>query len=270
MRRATYTRLKRTLTTILVLTTTSTVLYVYFHTGLFSIKQYKIIGAPEQYVEELDRGARLIAENRIGYILPGNRVVSFHDDELKTLVVETLPNSKDISVYPSGLHTLTIKIEPHIPLFAVSETHAISREGVVYKEIVPLDDFPQLDVGTSSSVHPRVLRSVADLVEKIESVLYDVRFVVVDEHNDIRLYDGSKRGAIIISNKADMELVWSNLLSAIDTDPLKSSLTTKKDRLEYIDTRFGNKVFYKFTNGANTDIIPPHDDTTASSTAAQQ
>jgi hypothetical protein len=267
MRKATYIKLKRTLTTILSLTIISGTLYVYFHTGLFTIHSYKIVGVPEQYVESIEHGARLVAEQKLFYILPGNRTVSFHDDELKTLVLETLPNSKSISIYPSGLHTLSIKVVPHVPLFAVSDTHAIAEDGTVYKEIIPLLDFPRLEVASSSSVHPKVMRSVAELVEKIDAVLYEVHYVSVDEFNDIRLYDKNKRGAIIISSNANMDMVWSNLLSAIDTEPLKGKLKSTNEHLQYIDTRFGNKVFYKFTNAKDTVIIPPHDDTASTTTA---
>jgi hypothetical protein len=266
MKKATYIRLRRLSTQALTLVIVSSVLYVYFNTSLFTIKNYKIIGAPEEYVSDLDKQARLIAENKLFYILPGNRIVSYHNSDIKTLIKETLPNSKTIAVYPSGLHTLTIRLTHHTPLFSVSDTHAISEDGTVYQEIVPLDQFPRLEVASSSSVHPRTLKAVADLVEKVDAVLYPIQTISVDEYNDVRLYDVSRKKSIIISNTANMNIVWSNILSAIDTDPLKSKLSNPSEHLEYIDTRFGNKVFYKFTNGSVPAITPERDTTTATTT----
>lgn len=265
MKRATYTKLKRTLATLVSLPLIILAFYVYFRTGFFSIRTYAISGAPEEYRASLEKGARLVADNTMFLFLPGNRVVSYHDDELRTLIMETLPNTKDITIYPSGLHTLTIKITPHVPLFAVSDTHAIAEDGTVYKEIIPLAPFARIELATSSSVHPKTLRSIAELVDKVHAVLFEVRYVAVDEHNDVRLYDNRHKSAVIVRSDADMDVVWSNLLSAIDTDPLKAKLAHSMNRLEYIDTRFGNKVFYKFTNGETPGIIPAHD-TTATTT----
>lgn len=269
MKRATYIRLKTKLAQALILTVVSTILFVYFNTGLFTIRTYKILGAPLGYAEDLERDARLVAENTLFFILPGNRTISYHDDDLRTLIMETLPNTSNITIYPSGLHTLTIKLKQHMPLFSVSDTHAISEDGTVYKEIIPVSQFPRLEVATSSSVHPKVLRSVADLVEKIDSILFPVHFIGVDEHNDIRLYNEDKRSFVVVGSQANMDMVWSNLLSAIDTDPLKGKLEKEMRDLEYIDTRFGNKVFYKFTSAQSPVIIPEQNDTTEATTTPQ-
>ena len=67
----------------------------------------------------------------------------------------------------------------------------------------------------------------------------------------------------MFSGIADTDKVWSNIVSAIDTDPLKSKLLNNKDKLEYLDARFGNKVFFKFTNDGKTAIIPSHDISTS-------
>ena len=266
MKKATYIRLRRLSFQALTLVLASTVLYIYFNTSLFTIQNYKIVGAPDTYVEDLEKQARLIAENKIYYILPGNRSISYHTSDLKTLIKETLPNSKTIAIYPSGLHTLTIRLTHYTPLFAVSDTHAIAEDGTVYQEIIPLDDFPRLEVASSSLVYPRTLKALEELVGKVDAVLYPVWLISVDESNDIRLFDASHKKAVILSSGANMDLVWSNILSAIDTDPLKSKLKDSTEILEYIDTRFGNKVFYKFTNVSIPDINLQHDATTTAST----
>lgn len=263
MRRATYIRLKRTLTTLLTVTLLSLAFYTYFHTGTFTIRDYDFVGVPEEYVEHLEQQVGYLAEQKLFYILPGNRIISFHDDEMRTAIMEVLPNTKKIRIYPSGLHTLTIKLTQHTPLFSVSDTHAISSEGVVYKEITPLWDYPRLEIASTTEVEPKTLERLANLSDKISTVIYPVRYVVIDEHNDVRLYNEEKTTAIITTSKADMSKVWSNVLSAIDTEPLKGKLSSKSETLEYLDTRFGNKVFYRFTKSVAPAIIPAHGTTTS-------
>ncbi|MFA6177480.1 MAG: hypothetical protein WC694_01130 [Candidatus Paceibacterota bacterium] len=51
---------------------------------------------------------------------------------------------------------------------------------------------------------------------------------------------------IILKADADFQNVAENLQAALDTEPLKSKFKNKYSTLEYIDLRFGNKVYDKF------------------------
>ncbi|MEN9337916.1 MAG: hypothetical protein RIQ41_230 [Candidatus Parcubacteria bacterium] len=265
MRKTTYLRVKKLTTWFLGTICILCALYLYFYTGTFTIQTYSFSGVPEDRVEDLTNNAKLIAENTLYRVLPGNRTISYHDNELRTLIGETLPTSKIITIYPWGLHTLVIKVVPYTPLFSVSDTHAISDDGTVYKEIIPLDQFPRLEVASSSEVLPRTLKEISELITRVDAVLFPISYVVVDEFNDIRLYNKEKNSFIAVSNASNMDMVWSNVLSAVDTEPLKGKLLDPTEHLEYIDTRFGNKVFYKFINKA----APAHEDTPVATTTIQ-
>ena len=51
---------------------------------------------------------------------------------------------------------------------------------------------------------------------------------------------------IILTTDLDFEKAARNLQKALDTDPLKTDFEKKYASLQYIDLRFGNKVYYKF------------------------
>jgi hypothetical protein len=63
----------------------------------------------------------------------------------------------------------------------------------------------------------------------------------------------AKKGAndrgpkIIFQPNADLENVAENLQAALSTEPLLSGMKNKYSKLEYIDLRFGNKVYFKFS-----------------------
>ena len=185
------------------------------------------------------------------------------------LIQETLTNTKDISIYPKNLHTLRVGVEAYTPVFAVSETHAITENSIVYKEIIPLAEYPRLQISSSTAVTRKQFNSLSTLVKNLSSVMFSVKYIDIDEHNDIRLYDDERGAAVILSLSADMNKVWSNILSAIDTEPLKSKLTTESENLEYLDARFGNKVFYRFTDPSAPVIIPPTHATSTATTTLQ-
>lgn len=269
MRKRTYILWKRILTRVLILCCVVGVLFIYFRTGVFTIHSYVLNGVPEGYIDEITHGAELIAEQRLYKTLPANRTLSYHDDDLRALITDTLPNTSDITIRPSGLHSLSISLKAYTPLFSVSDTHAISHDGTIYREIIPLDTFPRITIATTTEVTAPTLARIATFVKNVDSVLYPVRFIDIDEYNDIRLYDDTKKTYVLASLGNDLTKVWSNILSAIDTDPLKKKINTKTEHLEYIDARFGNKVFYKFTNTEAPVIIPPHDTTDMATTTIQ-
>ncbi|OGI74427.1 hypothetical protein A3D42_01045 [Candidatus Nomurabacteria bacterium RIFCSPHIGHO2_02_FULL_41_18] len=51
---------------------------------------------------------------------------------------------------------------------------------------------------------------------------------------------------IIFKKNSDLEKISENLQAALDTEPLRTELKNKYSFLQYIDLRFGNKVYYKF------------------------
>lgn len=52
---------------------------------------------------------------------------------------------------------------------------------------------------------------------------------------------------IIFKSDADLKNVAENLQAALATDPLMSGFKNKYSLLQYIDLRFGNKVYFKFS-----------------------
>lgn len=265
-RRRTYVLWKRILVKFLVLFVSIGIVVVYFHTGVFTIRNYSIHGVPEAYLSDLEKGIQNLSEQKLYKVLPGNRVVSYHDGDIRALIMDTLPNTSTLSIRPSGLHTLSITLRSYTPLFSIDDRYAISREGVIYKEIVPMQDYVRLRIASTTYVTTDMLASISTLSGNISSVLFPVKFIAVDEYNDVRFYDATKKMFVIVAASNNGEKTWSNILSAIDTDPLKKKLEAQSEHLEYIDARFGNKVFYKFTNGSVPAIIPPHDKDTAGTT----
>jgi hypothetical protein len=75
--------------------------------------------------------------------------------------------------------------------------------------------------------------------------------IYVTDEGDVEVYLASKAlppnsQKIIYKKDADLELLAENLNFALDTEPLKTDFKQKYSELEYLDLRFGNKVFFKF------------------------
>ncbi len=71
----------------------------------------------------------------------------------------------------------------------------------------------------------------------------------IEEDGDVRIILSNKASTgpeIIFKLDASLETVAENLQAALSTEPLLSNFKNKYSSLEYIDLRFGNKVYYKF------------------------
>ena len=218
-----------------------------FRTDIFTIHNYQLVGVPENEMGELKVQIQILSDQKVFYFLPGNRIISYNRAKIKDLIFKKFSNTAEIKIYPYGLHTMKIVVTSYVPLFRINDKEAITKEGVVYKEENNIFDLPKLEVSSTTKITPEILVPLAKIVPQINAVLYPVKNIVIDEYGDIRLLDGDRKSAVILLANNDIEKVWSNIISAIDTEPLKSKLEKNPEDLLYLDTRFGNKVFYKFT-----------------------
>ncbi|HEY4504976.1 MAG TPA: hypothetical protein VJI73_04370, partial [Candidatus Paceibacterota bacterium] len=58
----------------------------------------------------------------------------------------------------------------------------------------------------------------------------------------------NKNWEILIAGSTELERLIRNLNLALASDALKAEAIEARGGLEYLDLRFGNKVFFKFKN----------------------
>jgi len=78
----------------------------------------------------------------------------------------------------------------------------------------------------------------------------------ISENGDMKIYIKNTKdgiGYIFVNTKDEANYVWITFVSAIAGEPLKTLITNDLKNLDYIDLRFGNKIFYKFNDGNNVN-----------------
>lgn len=284
IKRSTIVLWKKRLILFFVISFIFSLFYIYFRTYAFTLTAYELVGVPDMYKEAIESKLNIIASQKRYKILPSNRALNYNSKAIKSAVVDVLPNSEIVSLLPIGLHTLRVKVTPYIPLFKINEVRGVTKDGIIYSEFKDMSKLPSIFFASSTTyeivkdgihstkvvgVDAAKLNNLSILINKIESVLFTVSKIDIDAYGDISLYDERGISKVVFSGVTDTNKVWSNILSAIDTEPLKSKLLNSKDKLEYLDTRFGNKVFYKFTNNSKTAIIQSYATTTSQEIISQ-
>lgn len=283
MRKRTYVLWKKILIWTISILAIVGILYVYFGTNTFLITTYALSGVPEGKIPELQTKLAKISEDRVFKIIPTNRIFTYRSLKIRAAIKEILPDTGDIHIKLASLHTLNIEVTPYNALFRIDSLNAITKEGYIYPEAEDISALPIIVIASSTiksenkegltenklvlqngTSTEAVFGDIVNILPKINSVLFPVTSVHISPEGDIILFAKDNKSSVKISQSVDMDKQWSNVISAIDTEPLKSLLQNEKDKLEYIDVRFGNKVFYKFTKGGQTAIIS---DTYATSSA---
>ena len=139
----------------------------------------------------------------------------------------------------------------------------MKSHGIIFTQLVLPD----------GSVNKEFFTELSSMTGKISSMIFPVESVNVESTGDISCLNKEGTSKVLFLKDEDYKKAWSTLVSAVDTDPLKSKLATNKEKLEYLDARYGNKVFYRFSdmafqNGTVNGILKDHATTTQEGTIA--
>jgi hypothetical protein len=262
---------------------------VYVEKDWFSIKEYVIIGVSEEEKKEITKRLQKASSGVSLFILPQDKILSYSHKEVVNAVSEVVPSRRDILVGPSSLQSLQVEVIDFVPVMKISENIGVTKEGIVFPTKKSLEGFPYFDSASTtqtfkeggftfnklSTFDEEYIGELSSFIEKVSSILFPISKIKIDEQGDVSLFRQGEVSKVLVTTKTDLRKGWSTLVSAIDTDPLKKSLEDERDRLLYIDLRFGNKVFYKFgkdgafSNASSTIIIDDHATSTTTTTIPQ-
>jgi hypothetical protein len=123
-------------------------------------------------------------------------------------------------------------------------------------------DLPPMLRSSNSTSSVRVISYeekewVEKFIKRLSSQKIMIRQMEIGEYFDIFLISENKT-TFKVSTKMNVEKAWNNTISVLDDEKFRLDTHTGKDgkfdRLEYIDVRFENKIFYKLY-GTNENLL---------------
>ena len=266
--------------------------YSYFFTPLFTITSYDIVGVDDHSSATIETLLRKEAAHRRFYIFSHDKIGSYSSNAIFEQVRTVVSDAKVVRSSAVGLHRLQVVITRYTPLFRVSGSEAIDEQGNIFSTDWPIASLPRLEVASSSlklvyrdgysitqmmykgePISQELLGSLSKLSSQVSEVVFPVETISIEASGDIIFFNAAKRSKILFTHDINTKKAWSTLLSAIDTDPLKGKLALEKEKLEYLDVRFGNKVFYRFSDmafqkGETNGILGGHASSTNTASVA--
>ncbi len=233
----------------------------------FSIKQVVISGNVHMTTEEVNNIVETSLNGKYLLLFSKRNGFLYQRDEIIENIQKAYPRVKNVKVYTESFSTLNVRIEERertalwcspIQCFEVDNT------GYIFAELLP-DESVDVATVTFNGLEERIgsmpigatvldpepyteILSVANLMKEVNLPVKTVEFRSKDEvYFWIADTVGtstvmSKRRVIFTTRKSYTE-AYENLKAALKSDAFKQGMN-----FEYIDTRFGNKVFYRMSD----------------------
>ncbi len=205
-----------------------------------------------------------LSENRFLFF-PRRNALLFSRKPLIEKLQEMFPRIQDISVSREGLTHITVLIREHEPfgLWCADDTKGVveessscfflNQDGYIFAEAPRFSgdaflrffvSLPEGEVIRQQVLSPDSMQGVRDFLMALDSIELPPYGVVVDENGDIEiLIQGGAR--ILATQGSTLREEFENL-SALLASPAFLKRTPLEASLDYIDLRFGNKLFFRF------------------------
>jgi len=200
------------------------------------------------YQERIETYTKEVLSGKSGYIFPAQHTAFLPKGRIEKNLLLLYPEIQSLIISRSGLTGMDIFITLRTPAFRMENGLALDVNGIAYKEPGDISILPLFTL-TSTFPTKEQAGSMQNFMSKLSVRLAPVTEVKIDENKDVQYFFGNTKQYVITPLLGDTSIYWSTLVSALDTEPLSTLLQTKRNELEYIDLRFGNKVFYKFAKG---------------------
>lgn len=225
--------------------------------GLFFVDKFKIKRVAVEGNSVLSEGEirqkieKTMSENFWG-IIPRNRFFSFPGDKVKSNLISVFGRLDSVEIKKENPSTIIVSVSEREPVSILcvegsKDCFFIDKTGLIFEEAPFFSSgvfvrFSDLRREKSSFgqvlVDKETLERLFGFVDKV-GPFFQITDIYLEDGGVYRLQDESDT-QIILGKKDDWSLAFSNLETF-----LRDYRDGKYPSFEYIDMRFGNKVFYK-------------------------
>lgn len=187
------------------------------------------------------------------------RAILFYPRESIEKAISTIPWVSGVRVGLDGVNTLKIRINERTPLYIwcpviLSETcYFLDAAALAFAETPEFSNnvfmrfYGPLEgqgLAPGRYLSETKFKDLIRLIDTLNGISETVTMVMKRE-NEFEL-SLTKGGRILLPRDFSSESVLTNLNAALSAEPLKSRFAKERSSLDYLDLRFGNKVFFKF------------------------
>jgi hypothetical protein len=216
--------------------------------------------------ESVDKIINTSLQKKYLFLIPENNIFIAHTDRMSDKLAADISGITNISVKKDGLHSLIVNAEPRKPAYKVLgfEKIYVDNSGIIFEKntnevststvsisettLALSGDTQSLPVDfnnkVGTSIDEAYLKNINLAVQLLKTKNFVVSGVILYPYKDVEFVLETYGGKIRINMDDDVENAIAIFSSAKKIEPLRSAVVDKS-KIEYIDLRFGNKVFFK-------------------------
>jgi len=226
---------------------------------ILALNSTNISGNSVLPTEKLKETVNTEIDGKYLWVFPKNNYLLYPRLQIKNTLLSKFPTIKKINISASLGNSLSVSVEERKP-FAVwcdglekEECYFLDDSGFVYSEAPDfsgsayfkyygfINDNPVGKIYGSSESFAKI-NSFVNSLKKINIMPMSLR---VDEENDV-FVKVSPSGEVILNLNGDLKTSFENLQSVLNSlDTGIKVATSTKYKFDYIDLRFGDKVFVR-------------------------
>ncbi|MEK7071507.1 MAG: hypothetical protein AAB943_01055 [Patescibacteria group bacterium] len=241
-----------------------------------NIRNVEIVGNKVVSTESIEM---VVRQELAGYYLwffPKTNFLFYPKKNISEKLGNQFPRLKDITLQLKDTRTLSLSVSERLAthtwcgddlpsaglLPEESKCYFLDNSGYIFDEAPYFSNdvyfrfFGRVERDTDSpagsSFFPEIFSKIVFSLDTFTEMGIKPSSLMVKEDGDIELYLKSgvlppNSPKIIFKKDSDFNKVAENLQAALTTEPLQSDFKNKYSSLLYIDLRFGNKVYFKFS-----------------------
>jgi cell division septal protein FtsQ len=228
--------------------------YFAFYSGLLKVKNIQVYGTDKTNSEDVKLIVQKEVSKNIFSVIPNN-ILSIASADIKKAITEAFPIISKVSVSKKYFNSIDIELEERKPALSWCNNDScfnLDNRGFAYEngtssEIVIKSD-KDIQIG-QTSVSLDFIENIGEVKRVLKGLNADIEEIlaVSDDRINIKIMEGwmvyLKPDNTLASQLENLKLV------------LEQKIPPENRRnLEYIDIRFGNKIYYKYKN-RSIDII---------------
>jgi cell division septal protein FtsQ len=216
------------------------------------------------------------------WVFPKSNFLIYPKSKIKADLAKEFPVLKNISISVNGSQTLSVTVDERQGKYmwcgndpatttAQSRCYFMDDSGYIFGPApyfsgsVYFKFFGNVGSTTPSGVDffPDIFSKLVSFQQSAADIGVNITSILAKDNGDIEFYLASSvpppnGPKILINTDADLAKEIQNLQAALATDPLQTNFKTKYSSLQYIDLRYGDKVYYKFsTGGVSAPVSAP-------------
>ncbi len=238
-----------------------------------SVSAVNISGNNLIETSELEKIVNGILAERYFWLYPKNNIFILPRQDIKKTILTEFKRAEDVSVNINNERVLSIVVNERgakytwcgylLPVVVESSTdkcYFLDEYGYIFDEAPYFSGatyvkfYGGLDNNTppiGQRISPAYFEKLVYFYNIINQIGLDSSSIVLDEKGEVNVYLSAfstppEAPKIILKIDSDIQKLSENLQAAISAESFKKDLKGDYNNLNYIDLRFGNKVYYKF------------------------